>query len=305
MTQDLLKKSSENSPAPLFSVGLRYMAASAFFFSLMGLFVKLLGERLPSNEIVLARSLMLLIFAWIMVRRAGVTPWGNNKKLLFVRGLTGFVALSCFYYAITELPLADATLIMYINPVFTGILAAIFLKESIGWPDIVGIAVSLVGVALVAQPSFLFGGDAGLNLVAVGVGMAGAILSAVSYVSVRKLRETDHSLTTVFWFPLVATPASIPFAIPGFLVPVGWEWPMLFALGLVTFIAQVAMTRGLSLEPAGRATSISYLQVVFAFVWGMLFFQEFPDTLSIAGALLILASTVGVARWRSRAKAVS
>ena len=75
---------------------------------------------------------------------------------------------------------------------------------------------------------------------------------------------------------------------------------MLAALGLVTFIAQVAMTRGLSLEPAGRATSISYLQVVFAFVWGMLLFQEFPDALSIVGALLILASTVGVARWRSR-----
>lgn len=300
MTQD----STHDSTAPLFSVGLRYMAASAFFFSLMGLFVKLLGEHMPSNEIVMARSVMLLVFAWIMIRRAGINPWGNNKKLLFVRGFTGFVALSCFYYAITELPLADATLIMYINPVFTGILAAIFLKESIGWPDIIGIATSLVGVALVAQPSFLFGGDARLNLVAVGVGLAGAILAAVSYVSVRKLRETDHGLTIVFYFPLIATPASIPFAIPGFVLPTGWQWPMLLALGVVTFIAQLAMTRGLSLEPAGRATSISYLQVVFAFVWGMLFFKEFPGALSIAGALLILASTVGVAKWRSRAKAI-
>ncbi|TDP75362.1 DMT family transporter [Bradymonas sediminis] len=296
----MTQETPQNSTAPLFSVGLRYMAASAFFFSLMGVLVKVLGERLPSNEIVLARSFMLLLFAWLMIRRAGVSPWGNNKPLLFLRGLSGFAALSCFYYALTELPLADATLIMYINPVFTGILAAIFLKEAIGWPDIIGIAVSLLGVVLVAQPSFIFGGEGALNLFAVGVGMAGAILSAVAYVSVRKLRETDDNMTIVFYFPLVAAPASIPFAIPGFLIPVGWEWPMLAALGLVTFIAQVAMTRGLSLEPAGRATSISYLQVVFAFVWGMLLFQEFPDPLSIAGALLILASTVGVARWRSR-----
>lgn len=297
----MTQTSPENSTAPIFSVGLRYMAASAFFFSLMGVFVKVLGERLPSNEIVLARSFMLLLFAWLMIRRAGVSPWGNNKKLLVLRGLSGFVALSCFYFALTELPLADATLIMYTNPVFTGILAAIFLKESIGWPDIVGIAVSLLGVVLVAQPSVIFGGgEDALNLLAVGVGMAGAILSAVAYVTVRKLRETDDNMTIVFYFPLVAAPASIPLAIPGFLIPIGWEWPMLAGLGLVTFIAQVAMTRGLSLEPAGRATSISYLQVVFAFVWGMLIFREFPNALSIAGALLILASTVGVARWRSR-----
>lgn len=281
------------------------MAASAFFFSLMGVCVKVLGARLPSNEIVLARSLLLLVFAWVMIRRARVNPWGNNKKLLFVRGFAGFVALSCFYYALTELPLADATLIMYINPVFTGILAAIFLKESIGWPDIVGIALSLVGVVLVAQPSFLFGGDARLNLFAVGVGITGAVLSALAYVSVRKLRETDHGLTIVFWFPLVATPLSVPFAVPGFLMPTGWEWPLLLALGVVTFIAQLTMTRGLRLEPAGRAASISYLQVVFAFVWGMVFFNEFPGALSVAGAVLILASTVGVARWRRRAPSLS
>src|SRR5690554_1844671 len=108
----MTQESTENSTAPIFSVGLRYMAATALFVSLMGVFVKVLGGRLPSNEIVLARRFMLLLFAWLMVRGAGVSAWGNNRKLLVLRGLSGFVALSCFYFALTALPLADATLIL-------------------------------------------------------------------------------------------------------------------------------------------------------------------------------------------------
>lgn len=290
----------KNRPAPLFSVGLRYMAMSAFFFSLMGLLVKLAGQRIPSQQIVFARSLLVLIFAWMMVKQAGVSLWGVDKKWLIIRGFTGFAGLSCFYWAVTHLPLADATLIMYINPVLTGVLAAIFLDEALDMLDWGGLALSILGVILIAQPSFIFGSSAELDLFAVGVGLAGALFSAISYVIVRKLRRTDDPLTVVFYFPLVATPASIPLAIPGAVMPQGWEWLMLLGVGLVTFIAQVTMTRGLVLEKAGRATSVSYLQVVFAFVWGMLFFNEFPTALTILGALCILLSTVGVAWWRQR-----
>lgn len=290
----------ENSRAPLFTAGLWYMAVSAFFFSLMGLLVKLLGQRLPSQELVFARSVLVLVFAWVMLRRAGAPVWGQDKKWLTIRGLTGFTALSCFYYAVTHLPLADATLIMYTNPVLTGILAAVFLREKIDLSDGVGLLLSLLGVVLVAQPSFLFARSAQLEPVAVLIAMAGAFFAAISYVIVRKLRQSEHELTVVFYFPLVSTPASVPFALPGALMPQGWEWAGLVALGLVTFIAQVAMTRSLLLEKAGRATSVSYLQVVFAFIWGMLFFGEYPTPWTLAGALCILGSTVGVAWWRRR-----
>lgn len=289
----------QNSRAPIFTAGLWYMAVSAFFFSLMGLLVKLLGQRLPSQELVFARSVLVLGFAWVMLKRAGAPVWGQDKKWLTIRGLTGFTALSCFYYAVTHLPLADATLIMYTNPVMTGILAAVFLKEAIDRTDVVGLLLSLLGVVLVAQPSFLFARSTHLDPFAVLVALAGAFFAAVSYVIVRKLRQTEHELTVVFYFPLVSTPASVPLAIPGALMPQGWEWAGLVGLGVVTFIAQVAMTRSLLLEKAGRATSVSYLQVIFAFVWGMLFFGEYPTWLTVAGALCILLSTVGVAWWRS------
>ncbi len=291
---------SVQSKSPLISAGLRYMAISSFFFSIMGLLVKVAGQRLPSQEIVFFRSLLVLGFAYAMIRRAGASALGNDKKWLVVRGSTGFVALSCFYYGVTHLPLADATLIMYTNPVFTGILAAIFLAESINVADVVGVVVSLIGVVLVAQPSFIFGGAGRLDPVAVGIALVGAVISATSYVIVRKLRATEHELTVVFYFPLISVPASIPIALPSAVLPTWTELAVLLGVGVVTFIAQVTMTRGLHLEKAGRATAVSYLQVVFAFIWGMLFFDEYPTVYSIVGAVLIIGSTVAVAWWNNR-----
>jgi drug/metabolite transporter (DMT)-like permease len=284
------------------SRGLRYMALSAFFFSLMGALVKLAGETLPSQEIVFFRSFLVLIFAYVELRRLEISPWGQNKKLLLVRGTTGFIALSCFYYAVTHLPLADATVIMYSNPVFTGILAALFLGESLSKIEVGGVVLCVVGVVLIAQPSFVFGGDSRLPIFDVGIAFAGAIAAAISYVIVRQLRRTEEPMVVVFYFPLVATPASIPFAIPDAVLPNWYELGILLAIGVVTHIAQVMMTKGLHLEKAGRATAVSYLQIVFAFILGMLFFDEFPNVLSVVGAVLIVGSTVAIARFGHRAK---
>jgi drug/metabolite transporter (DMT)-like permease len=275
------------------------MVGAAFFFSLMSLFVKLVGQRLPSQEIVLVRSVVTLIYSYLAVRWAGEHLWGNNKKLLWLRGFLGFCALSCFFFALTKLPLADATVIHYTNPVFTALIAAVVLKESISGGEIVGAFLSLIGVALMARPSFLFGaGPGALNLFYVGVALAGALFSAAAYTTVRKLRETEHPLVVVFYFPLVATLGSTPTAaMTEVQWPLWWEW-MVMILGVAgcAQIAQILITNGLHRERAGRAMAMTYLQIVFAAIWGMLFFQEFPDLLSIVGALLVIGGTLVVAR---------
>ena len=107
------------------SVGLRYMIAAAFFFSLMSLQVKLVGQRLHSSEIVFFRALLSLLFTYVLLRRAGVPVWGHRKGLLVLRGTFGFIALSCFFFALTRLPLADVTVLHFTNPVFTAVIAAI------------------------------------------------------------------------------------------------------------------------------------------------------------------------------------
>lgn len=293
--------SETTAPARLFGsipLGLRYMVGAAVFFSLMSLFVKLAGQRLPSMEIVLARYVVMLAATHVMLRRAGLSARGTNRGALVGRSVTGFAALSLFYYAVTQLPLGDVTTIHYTSPIFTAFIAAAFLKERNARTVWLGAALCLAGVVLVARPSFLFGGD-GLPRLAVLAAMGGAVLSASAYVFVRKLRETDHPLVVIYWFSAVGLALALPITLPQLVMPTPVEWLYLLGVGATTQVAQVFLTNGLHLEAAGRATSVGYLQIVFAFGWGMLVFGDVPDAWSLAGAAVIVAGVLLVARQRT------
>lgn len=289
---------AESSKGRALPGGLLYMVASAFAFSLMSLLVKILGKSLPSQEIVLGRAIISLILSYWLLRQAGVRVWGTHRNLLVLRGIFGFVALSCFYYSITHLPLSEATVIQYMHPIFTALLAACLLGERIGKTLIVSSIISLAGVICVTRPTFLFGGmAASLNPVAVAVALSGSLFSAAAYVVVRRLSFVEHPLVIVFYFPLITVPATIPTILPEVIWPHGWEWLILLGVGITTQIGQVCLTRGLQREPAGRATAISYTQVVFATVLAAIFYAEIPNPWAIFGSLLVLAGVLAVARY--------
>lgn len=300
----MLQPSSERSDEEATSGiprGLLYMAAAAFFFSVMSLLVKIAGQRLPSQEVVLARAVVTLALSWAMLRRARTPPWGHRRGLLLLRGLLGFLALSAFYYSVVHLPLADATVIQYTNPVFTALIAAVVLRESMGGKEVVAVGASLAGVVLMTRPSFLFpGGAPVLDPVAVAIGLAGAILSASAYVAVRKLGQTEASLVIVFYFSLVSTVGAIPGTAVAALWPTPLEWLVLLGVGVSTQLGQVYMTKGLKRERAGRAMTVGYLQIVFAGAWGALFFGEIPGAWSLLGAGLVISGTALLA-WRAPA----
>ncbi len=280
-------------------LGLQYMAVAAFFFSLMNLLVKVAGTQIPSQEIVLSRSVIVMLITLWLMRRGRVPVWGVRKKLLLLRSLLGFTALSCFYFALTRLTLADATVLQFTSPVFTAVLAVMVLGERLQWKGAALILLSLVGVSLVARPAFVFGTMAAdLDPLAVVVTLIGAMLSAGAYVTVRRLNATEDPLVIVFYFAAFSMVASIPIVAPHAVVPRGADWAVLLGVGLTTMAAQVALTNALRLEEAARAVPVGYLQIVFAALWGMLFFREYPDGLGLVGAALVIAGTFGIGRRR-------
>lgn len=290
------------APASIgFSRGLRYMVGSAFMFSLMGLFVKVAGQRLPSQEIVLIRSVVTLFYSYLLLRWHRVSWRGQRIGFLLLRGVVGFLSLSCLYFALTRLPLADTLVLQHTSPIFTTLLAALWLKEPIGHRELAGILLSLAGVVLVARPGFLFGAQAaGLDPLGVGAAMGAAFFSAGAYVLVRELRHTEHPLTIVFYFPMVSTIGSLPVALPTAIWPSLLDWlVVVVGVGLSAQIAQVWLTRGLAEEQAGRAVAMNYFQVIFGVLWGLLFFQEIPSPLSLLGMGLIFMGTWLVARVRT------
>lgn len=265
------------------------MVASAAGFSLMSLFVKLLGERLPTQEVVLARSILGLVLSLALLRRARLAVFGERRGLLFVRGLLGTGGLTCFFYSVTHLPLAEATVLHYLNPILTALFAAVFLGERAGRHLLASLALGLVGVLVLARPTFLFGAvPSDLDPLAVGVALLGAGFSAAAYTTVRRLSETEDPLVIVFWFPLVAAPLVTPTVVPVFVLPAGLDWLLLLGMGVFTQVGQVALTRGLQHLPAGRAMALSYLQIVFAALLGGIVFGERPDAWTVGGAGLVL-----------------
>lgn len=279
----------------LLSPGVRHMAASAFFFSLMSLLVKLAGSRLPSNQIVLARGVVCLVLSYGWLRARAIPPWGKNPRALLLRGLFGTTSLLCFYYTLVTIPFAESVVLQHLNPIFAALLAALVLGERIGARVALATALCLAGVLAITRPATLFGAsDISAHLPALGIaaGLGGAISSAIVFVLIRSFGSREDPLVVVFYFPLVTVPLVLPLAIAVWVWPTPLEWLTLCGVGIATQLAQVHMTRGLALEPAGRASAILYLQVALAALWGALFFDEIPDALTLLGAALIVGGTL-------------
>jgi len=267
------------------------MVASAFGFSIMSMLVKVASHRLPTGEIVFARAIVTLGLSYAMLRRLRIAPWGNQRLRLALRGLLGFGGLSSLYLALARLPLADTTTIQSATPLVTALLAWWLLDEQIGWSTGIAIGFGIIGVALIVHPS-----GAGLDPFGVTAALCGVVCSSIAYVTVRKLVRTEHPLVIVFYFPVVATPMALPWMISSFVMPQPIDWLLLVSIGAATQIGQVCMTHGLAIERAGRASTIGYLQVAFAMGWQLLVFGELPGRWTIAGASLILGSTLVVAQ---------
>ncbi len=277
------------------------MLLSGLGFALMAVCVKYASQSgLPLFEIVAARALVSLIISYIDVRRRGVHPLGQRKGLLVARAVVGTLALMCVYYAVTSMPLADATVLQYLHPMFTALIAWFVLKERIHSATLICIILSLTGLILIARPAFLFGSlHSEIDTFALVAALFGALGSAVAYVLVRKLNETEDSSVIILYFPLFALPFALVCLGADFVWPQGWQWLVLVLVGVFTQVGQVGLTKAMQTETAGKATAFSYVQVVFAAVLGWVFFAEIPSVWTyLGGGLIVLGAAINLLRGK-------
>ncbi len=272
--------------------GIKYLIGSGFAFSLMTVCVKAIGGRIPVAELVFARAGISLIMTRVLLLNNNINPWGNQKKLLLIRGLLGTIALFCIFKALTILPIATATVIQYIYPTFTVICAYFILNEYIFKRIIFSIILGWLGIVLVSQPELISNNNYFETIIAISIAIIGALMTSLAYICVRKLSAKEHPLVIIYYFPLVSIPLSIPLLINNFVLPNGIEWIWLFGIGFFTQIGQLCITEGLRLIPAGQATSLNYSQVIFSCIWGILIFKEVITITIYLGGLCVLISTI-------------
>ncbi len=272
--------------------GIRFLIGSGLAFSLMSVCVKAIGGRIPISELVFARATISIIITRFFLYKNKINPWGYQKRLLIIRGLLGTVALFCIFKALTILPIATATVIQYIYPTFTVISAYIILKEFISRRIVYSIIIGWIGILLVSQPEFTTNSNIQETILAIIIAIFGALMTSLAYICVRKLSSREHPLVIIYYFPLVSIPLSIPFVINDFVLPTGTDWFWIIGIGIFTQIGQLFITEGLTLLPAGQATSLNYSQVIFASIWGVLIFQEAITSSVYVGGICVLISTI-------------
>lgn len=274
-----------------------YMIASTFLFSLMSLAVRFLRD-VPLSQVVFFRAVISLVLGWFQIRALGVSPWGNNRPSLILRGCLGTGGLFCYFYTLQHLPLTSAVTLQYMSPIFSAMIAMLFLHER----------------ATVWQWIFLLAGFAGVwimkgvgpevTALTLAVGVAGAAFSAVAYALIRKLARTDHAYVVVFYFPLVTVPVVVPLVWTHWTQPTAPQWIALVAVGVFTHFGQICMTRAYQSDQVVRTTHFNYLQIVFAAAWGGLFLHEGLTARAALGIAVILCANVLSSLRKVRAAAV-
>ncbi|KAJ9474681.1 putative membrane protein [Pseudozyma hubeiensis] len=323
------------STTPGTNLGLMLIAVSQISYSTMNLFVKLLDDRegqqsesesIGALEIVGVECLIIWIGCMLAMCLAKTEhillgPPGA-RMLLLARGMFGFASTLALYISLHALSLSDATVITFLAPLATGFLAHVALHEPFTMRERIAGAFSLGGVTLIARPSFLFGNDAGegvpedgdielpppsdpgstteaARIVGITVALAGVVLMAGAWVCLRRIGKRASTYHSIAYFSLCSWVSSFvamwvlnqPFVIPSSTLSLF----LLLGVGLFSLLAQVFQTLGLQRESAGRAATMSYLQIIFALAWQLLLFGQVPDWVSIAGSLVILASGAWVA----------
>jgi drug/metabolite transporter (DMT)-like permease len=261
------------------------MIIAGFLFATMNVFVKMLPN-IPAIEIVFFRSLISFVMSFVYLKSMGIPVMGNNKKLLVMRGAVGAVALTMYFYTLQNIPLGSAVTMQFLSPIFTSILGVFIVKEKVHPKQWIFYIMAFAGLIIIQgfDPRISF------NMFAIGIGAS--ILAGLAYNIIRKINKTEHPLVIVFYFPLVTTPLTGLYSAFNWTMPVGEEWLILLAIGVLTQFAQYFMTMSYQLEDLSKVASLKYLTIVYALGYGYVFFDETYNWIVFSGIALILAGVV-------------
>jgi len=247
------------------------MLIAAFGFAVMGALVKVGAAKFNSAELVFYRSLfgLMAIYVYIFAKKLPLATLVMGKQMS--RALVGFASLVLFFYAIAHLPLATAVTLNYTSALFLALLMPLMLHEKPKPILYAMILLGFVGVVMLLKPSF-----AKQDLIAGSVGLLSGFGAAFAYVHVKQLGNLgEPDWRTVFYFTLISTIASGFWMLLQSYTALAWnDIPTLLGLGTSATIAQLAMTRAYRTGKTLTVASLAYTTVIFASLFGVLFWQE-------------------------------
>lgn len=279
------------------AIGLRLL--SALLFSVMNVGIKLAETHGAAlGEILFFRQFGATLLVCAVV--AGGPGFASLKTRRFgahvVRCAVGLISMAFGFTALTLLPLAEATTIGFSMPIFATILGALVLGETTGWRRWSAVLAGFVGVVIVTGA-----GGGAIPPLGAASGILAALLTATVSILLRQIGRTEQVMTTVFWFSFLSLlPLGLVLAFTTRAHP-PLVWALLMGIGLVGGCAQLAMTGSLSRGAVSIVVPMDYSSLVWATLFGWLFFARLPVTATWIGAPIIIASGLYIV-WREHVR---
>ena len=270
------------------SKGIICIISAAFFFALMGMFVRLSGG-IPFMQKCFFRNAVALVIAWAAIAKAHekIQIKRGDFKYLFLRAAFGTVGLVGNFYAIDRLVLSDANMLNKLSPFFVIIFSWLFLKEKITLPQGIAVLTAFVGALFIIKPT---GNVSNFPALAGALGGVGA---GAAYTMVRILgkRGVNGNLV-VFFFSAFSCMVCIPFMVMDFQPMTIAQTVLLVCAGISAACGQFSITRAYFYAPAREISVYDYSQIIFAALLGFFVLGQVPDMFSILGYIIICAMAV-------------
>lgn len=277
--------------------GIIYIIISAFFFALMNLFVKLSGD-LPIIQKSFFRNAVAMLFALVIITKnhSWALPKGKNVGYLLIRSVAGTLGILCNFYAVSNMNIADASMLNKLSPFFAVVFSIFILKEKATFKQFFAVTLAFIGAMFVMKPSFSF------EALPAFLGFLGGMGAGLAYTYVRKLSQNGFKgPLIVFYFSLFSCVVTLPWLIFDFTPMSTTQWLYLILAGLCAGGGQFFITSAYSKAPAKEISVYDYSQIIFTTVISLIVFSELPDALSFIGYAIIIVAAVFNA-WNSLKK---
>lgn len=268
-------------------IGSLFVILGEVFFVSMGMLVKILGEHIPNHHLVFYRNILAALVLIPLLYKQGFHKVKTQRiGMHLIRSICGVLAMYCFFFALTNIELANAMLLKLTGPIFIPIIAILWIQEHVTMKTMIGIVVGFVGVLIFLNPT-------GEIQFAAMVGLAGGALAAAAKVAIRKMSTTEPTTRIVFYFASFgALFSSVPVILGQSYFPSNKEWGLLLLLGIVGTCGQFCLTQAYRIAPASQVGPFTYSSLLWACIAGWIFWAELPTLQTLIGASLIIAAGI-------------
>ena len=266
--------------------GALWMGGAVLSFTAMAVAVRELLRHMGAFEIVFMRSVVMLAIVAAMLPRMGFAALRTRRiGVHFWRNSIHFVGQVLWVYSIGALTLATVFAIEFTMPMWTALLAWLFLKERLSFPRLVMLALGLAGVLLILRPG---GGSFHPAMLAM---ILGSLCYASSFIFTKRLTSTDSTLAVLFWMALIQMPLALATSIPQWATPAWSDVPWILGIGVGSYTAHYCMTRAVKVADASLVVGIDFIRLPLIALIGALAYGEALDPMVFVGAAVIFAGT--------------